>query len=224
MGPDVRTGTWWSLYIGDVGNNPPKGEVYGRRNLYQIYQLQEPNPVGGSSVIPALQATWRFKYPTTATGRYPNCEVLFHLDGKIYLITKEREPRIFRLPDGFAQSPSGVHTLVPVTNGTVKGVVGAVSRPSYASYSWDRKRFMVGGHTQFHVYSMTQHSLTGDAFVRAMLLTAGKNQDTTKRIAHNPPAALNTEGGTYEPGTKNVILGTESKLLFHWPRANIEAP
>ena len=44
------------------------------------------------------------------------------------------------------------------------------------------------------------------------------------RISSSPPAALNTEGGTYEAGTKNVVLGTESKLLFHWPRANIEAP
>lgn len=224
LGPDARTGTGWSLYIGDVGNNPPKGSDYGTRNSYQVYQFQEPNPEGASTVIPALQATWRFRYPTTANGKYPNCEVLFFLDGNLYIITKEPEPRVFRLPDGFTRAPATVHTLVPVTNGAVTSVVGAVSKPSYASYSWDRKRFMVGGHEQFHVYSLPANTLTGDAFVKAMLLTAGKPQDTTTRISSSPPAALNTEGGTYEAGTKNVVLGTESKLLFHWPRANIEAP
>ena len=222
IGKDVRTNGGTSLYIGDIGNNN------GSRETYKIYQVAEPNPTGTSSVIPALQATWKFRYPTSAklaNGKWPNCEVLFYLDRNLYVVTKESDPRVYRFPTSFHASPGTTHTLVPVENGTTKRVVGAASNPSYASFSADKRRFMIGGHKKFFVYRVPDSALTGDALVRSVLLTPGNAEDWDHAIADSAEyPSLNTEGGTYEGTGRGLVFATESKMVFHWPKANTEAP
>ncbi len=220
LGTDVTDNAGTSLYVGDIGNNG------GGRNLYQVYQFQEPNPTGTNTVIGALQATWKFAYPTSAkllNGDYPNCETMFYLDRNLYILTKESSPRVYRFPPSFYTAPSKTHTLEQV-GGTTR-LVGGGSNPSYAGFSSDHQRFMVGSHGKFFVYKMAANTLVGDALVKAMLLTAG-NPDDYNHAVGNPVngAALNTEGGTFEAGTKNLILATESKKVFHWPQASIETP
>lgn len=221
IGPDVISGAGSSLYVGDIGNNN------GGRNNYQIYQLAEPDPTGASAVVRSLQATWRFAYPTSAQlagGGYPNCEVLFYLDRNLYIVTKESQPRVYRFPDGFHARPGVRHTLVPVTNGATTRVVGAIGKPSYGSFSGDRKRFVLGGHGRFAVYTLAAGALRGDDLVRAMLLTPGRRPAFVHEVSNVTKPALNTEGATFEAGTHDLLLGTESKMVFHWPRANVEAP
>jgi len=222
VGPDVRDGSGISIYIGDIGNNT------GGRALYQIYQFAQPNPTGTSSTINALQATWKFSYPSSAklsTGDYPNCETMFLLDGMLYIVTKESNPRIYRFPTNFESSPGTTHTLVQVTNGDTTTVVGPVGNPSFAKFSPDRTRFMIGTHKYFWVYALPTHSYTGDALVKAMLLTPTNNYDWTQAIGNlTTYPNLNSEGGTFEVGTKNIIIATESKMVYHWPQASYEAP
>jgi hypothetical protein len=220
VGLDVRDNAGWSIYVGDIGNNS------GGRNNYQIYQFKEPNPAGSSTVVPALEATWKFAYPPsakTSTGEFPNCETMFVLDRNIYIVTKESSPRIYRLPTGFHTDPSKTYTLVQVVNGSTQRLVGGPSNPSYGGFSSDRRRFMIGSHQRFFVYDLSAatSALTGDALVKASLLAAGNGPDHAHDIANTK---LNTEGGTFELGTQNVVFATESKMVFHWPAANIDAP
>jgi len=79
---------------------------------------------------------------------------------------------------------------------------------------------MIGGHERFFVYKMGANTLVGDALVKAMLLTPGNPDDFDHAITTT--AKLNAEGGTFEMGTKNVIIASESKMVFHWPQASIE--
>jgi hypothetical protein len=222
VGPDVRDGAGISLYVGDIGNNN------GGRALYQIYQFAEPNPAGTSSTIGSLQATWKFSYPDSArlsNGDYPNCETMFLRDGMLYLITKESNPRIYRFPANFAASPGATHTLVQVTNGSTTTVVGPVGNPSYGQFSADGTRFMIGTHKYFWVYTLPASGSTGDALVKAMLLTPANNYDWTQAVGNlNTFPNLNTEGGTFEAGSKNLVFGTESRQVYHWPQASYEAP
>lgn len=222
VGPDVRDGAGISIYIGDIGNNT------GGRALYQIYQFAQPNPAGTSSTINALQATWKFSYPLSAKladGSYPNCETMFLLDGMLYIVTKESNPRIYRFPANFQSSPGTTHTLVQVTNGATTTVVGPVSNPSFAKFTPDGTRLMIGNHKYFWVYTLPANSLAGDALVKAMLLTPANDYAWTRAIgdliAH---PNLNSEGGTFENGTRNVIIATESKMVYHWPQASYESP
>ena len=113
IGKNVVTNAGSSLYVGDIGNNS------GGRNAYKVYQMAEPNPAGASSVIGALQATWKFKYPPSAklaNGKWPNCEVMFYLDRNLYIVTKEGDPRVYRFPSSFHASPGTTHELIHVTN------------------------------------------------------------------------------------------------------------
>lgn len=220
IGKNAISDAGTSLYIGDVGNNK------GSRNAYKIYQFAEPNPTASSAVVPALQATYKFAYPTSAklsNGEWPNCETMFYLDRNLYIVTKESDPRVYRFPTSFHAQPNATHTLVPVVNGGTTRVVGAVGNPSYASFSSDRARFVIGGHKQFYVYEVSQPTLTGDALVKSVLLTPGSPEDANHAIASASAfPKLNTEGGTYVFGTHDVLLVTEGKLMFHWPAADAE--
>jgi hypothetical protein len=220
VGPDVRDGAGLSIYIGDIGNNT------GGRAVYQIYQFAQPNPTGTSSTINALQATWKFSYPLSAklsNGDYPNCETMFLLDGMLYIVTKETNPRIYRFPANFATSPGTTHTLVQVTNGATTTVVGPVSNPSFAGFTPDGTRFMIGSHKYFWVYTLPTNSYNGDALVKAMLLTPANDYSWTQAIGNLITYPnLNSEGGTFETGTKNIIIATESKMVYHWPQASYE--
>jgi hypothetical protein len=222
VGPDVRDGTGISIYIGDIGNNS------GGRAVYQIYQVAQPNPTGTSSTISAIQATWKFSYPLSAklsNGDYPNCETMFLLDGMLYIVTKETNPRIYRFPAGFASSPGTTHTLVQVTNGATTTVVGPVGNPSFAKFTPDGTRFMIGTHKYFWVYTLPANSYNGDALVKAMLLTPANDYDWTHAIGDLITYPnLNSEGGTFEYGTNNIIIATESKMVYHWPQASYESP
>ena len=222
IGKNVVTNAGSSLYVGDIGNNS------GGRNAYKVYQMAEPNPAGASSVIGALQATWKFKYPPSAklaNGKWPNCEVMFYLDRNLYIVTKEGDPRVYRFPSSFHASPGTTHELIHVTNGGTTRVVGAVSNPSFASFSADKQRFMIGSHKRFFVYEVASPALTGDALVKSVLLTAGSPQDWDRDIADTGEyPSLNTEGGTYEASGKGLVFTTESKMVFHWPQENAEAP
>ncbi len=218
IGPDVRSNAGASLYVGDIGNNN------GGRNSYQVYQFKEPNPTASSTVIPSLEATWRFAYPSSAKladGKYPNCETMFLLDRNLYILTKESAPRVYRFPTDFYTAPSKTHTLVQVVNGSTQRIVGGAPNPSYGNFNFDHRRFMTGNHENFYVYDLPQNTLVGDALIRATLLTPGSKHDHQHKIAST---ATNTEGGTFEAGTSNVVLATESKMVFHWPVANIDAP
>ncbi len=222
IGRNVVTNSGSSLYIGDIGNNS------GGRNAYKVYQIAEPNPSGSSATIGSLQATWKFKYPPSAklsNGEWPNCETMFYLDRNLYIVTKESDPRVYRFPSSFYQSPGVTHELQQVTNGGTTRVVGAVANPSFASFSADKQRFMIGGHKRFFVYEVANSSLTGDALVKSVLLTAGSPEDWDHDIADSSDyPKLNTEGGTYEAAGKGLVFATESKAVFHWPQANTEAP
>ena len=219
-GDDVRSGAGASLYIGDIGNNS------GGRNSYKIYQVAEPNPTGSNTTIASLQATWRFAYPTSArlaNGDYPNCETMFLLDRNLYIVTKESSPRIYRFPTTFYENPGATHTLVQVTNGATTRIVRSVSQPSYGGFSADHQRFMIGAHARFFVYTLAANTLKGDALVKAMLLTPGRKEafahDVSDRAKY---PKLNTEGATFEVGTKNIVFATEGKMVFHWPQSEIE--
>ena len=72
------------------------------------------------------------------------------------------------------------------------------------------------------IWVLGANSDTGDALVRNMLLTPSRPPDYTKTIDPTPVSALNTEGGTWESGTKNLILGSESRMVYHWPQARYE--
>jgi len=222
IGNDVTDNAGTSLFIGDIGNNS------GGRTNYKVYQFAEPNPTVSSSVIPSLQATWKFKYPSSAqlsNGDWPNCETMFHLDRNLYIITKESQPRVYRFPTNFYEQPSATHTLVPVVNGTTTRVVGAGGNPSFASFSSDHKRFMIGAHKKFFVYEVAQSSLLGDALVKAAMLTPNNPPEWDHDISDlGTFSSLNTEGGTYQTGSKSLVFVTEGKLAFHWPQANSEAP
>jgi hypothetical protein len=222
LGTNVATNSGTSLYIGDIGNNS------GGRTSYKIYQIAEPNPAGSSSVVPALQATWKFKYPSSAqlaNGKWPNCETMFHLDRNLYIVTKESQPRVYRFPASFHSQPSVTHTLVPVVNGSVTRVVGAGGNPSFASFSSDHTRFMIGSHKKFFVYEIANSALTGDALVRAAMLTQGNPPEWNHEISDTSEYPnLNTEGGSYQIGSKDLLFVTEGKMAFHWPEANTESP
>lgn len=218
VAPDVRDGAGPSIYIGDIGNNG------GGRNSYQVYQFAEPNPTGASTTVNTLEATWKFAYPASAKigAEYPNCESMFVLDRNIYIVTKESQPRVYRFPDGFASAPGTVHTLVPVVNGGTVRVVGATSNPSYAQWNRARTRFVMGNHGNFKVWTMPATTLTGDALVRRMLLDPANAPKFAKQISTDTTAAMNAEAATFDGGTDDVLIGTESKRLYHWPAANYE--
>ncbi len=222
IGPNVTSLTGSSLYIGDIGNNS------GGRTNYKIYQLAEPNPAGSTSVVPALQATWKFKYPSSAqlaNGEWPNCETMFYLDRNLYVVTKESQPRVYRFPSTFYNQPSVTHTLVAVVNGSTTRVVGAGGNPSFASFSSDHSRFMIGSHKKFFVYEIAQATLSGDALVKAAMLTASNPPTWDHDISDTSEyPKLNTEGGTFQIGSNDLLFVTEGKMVFHWPQANSEAP
>lgn len=218
LGPDVRDGAGQSLYIGDVGNNG------GGRNSYQVYQLAEPNPAGSSGTIAALEATWKFAYPSSAKigTEFPNCEAMFLLDRNIYIVTKESQPRIYRFPDGYYNAPGSTHTLIQVVNGATTRVVGAQSNPSYAQLNQARSRFVMGSHRTFKIWVLGQSGLAGDALVRKMLLDPASPPKYTKAISADTSPAMNAEGATFDASTDDVVFGTESKRVYHWPAANYQ--
>ena len=218
VGVDVRDGAGPSIFIGDIGNNN------GGRNAYQVYQFAEPDPTGASSTVAALEATWKFAYPASAKigAEYPNCESMFVLDRNIYIVTKESQPRVYRFPDGFAAAPGTTHTLVPVVNGSTVRVVGGAGNPSYAQLNRARTRFVMGNHGSFKVWTLAATALTGDALVRRMLLDPANTPKFTKQISTDTTPSMNAEGATFDGGTDDVLIGTESKRLYHWPAANYE--
>lgn len=218
LGTDLRDGDGQSLYIGDIGNNK------GGRNNYQIYQLAEPNPTGSSSTISSLQATWRFAYPSSAKigDKYPNCEAMFLLDRNLYIVTKEGQPRVYRFPDGFYNSPGAMHTLVQVVNGGTTRVVGAASTPSYAQFNQARTRLVMGNHKVFKIWILGPNSLTGDALVRRMLLDPALPPSHTRTISKDTSPKMNAEAATFDAGSDDVLIGTESKRIYHWPAANYQ--
>jgi hypothetical protein len=119
------------LYIADVGNND------GRRKQVQVYRIDEPDPRAAIQAAPAplrVNSTWRLNYP----GAPFNCESLFVLDGKGYLIAK----RLNRSPAEIFQfslaAPARAVTLERVTElAPVRAPVTA------ADVSPDGKRLVV---------------------------------------------------------------------------------
>jgi hypothetical protein len=218
LGPDVRDQAGQSLYIGDVGNNT------GSRNSYQIYQLAEPNPTGSSTTIGSLEATWKFAYPSSAKigDDFPNCEAMFLLDRNIYIVTKESQPRIYRFPDGYTSAPGTTHTLVQVVNGGTTRVVGAPGNPSYGQLNRARSRFVMGNHQNFKIWLLGSSGLAGDALVRKMLLDPSAPPRYAKAISADTSPSMNAEGATFDAGSDDVVFGTESKRVYHWPAANYQ--
>ena len=53
------------------------------------------------------------------------------------------------------------------------------------------------------------------------MLTPTNKPIAAHDISGNYPK-LNTEGGTYQVGTHDLVFATESKMVFHWPQADAE--
>jgi hypothetical protein len=103
-----RCGKGTCLYIADIGDNN------ARRNDVVIYRVPEPNAAGDSEV--AAEA-FRATYPDGAH----DAEALFAApDGTLYIVTKEEQPALYRLPALRAGTPLRMEKVGPIDTG-IKG-------------------------------------------------------------------------------------------------------
>ncbi|CAN5545618.1 hypothetical protein BH11ARM1_BH11ARM1_10130 [soil metagenome] len=155
-----------TLYISDLGNNGNK-----RQDL-TIYVLPEPNP--NTMTEATVTKTLRVKYPDQTafppTGKYTfDCEAIFVLHGKIFVISKDRLNRLlpattatlYRLDTDFEDK---VNVLTKVDSAT--GLRGWVTG---ADVSPDGKTLAVLTHFPRPAVYTTSTSVANDQF-----FTAGK--------------------------------------------------
>ena len=107
------------LFIGDIGNND------GKRDELAVYQVDEPNPAGGSGFIQATKS-WKLRFPAQPF----DCESLFVWKDHGYVVSKvfkDARAEIYRFP--LSDTP-GPHALELVAKTKIESpVTGADISP-----------------------------------------------------------------------------------------------
>lgn len=95
-------------------------------------------------------------------------------------------------------------TLLPVTEFDY-----GVNKISVSTLSDDRTRLTLAGHSRYWVFA-ADPALTGDAFLRKAMSGKPVHTATFESAAGN----ASVEGGSYVPGTHELLFVAENKEIF----------
>ena len=143
-----------AFYIGDFGDNDL------RRDYYSIYKLTEPE--ASISKMSGVDS-YRFEY---ADGESRNCEALFAIDDRLYLITKENR-EIFCIDK--LEADQTIQTR-EVGQMNVRGSV------TDADYSPERKQLVVLTKERLAFYRVTEESDLLKPPVRSIRVSFGQSE------------------------------------------------
>ncbi|WP_144125854.1 hypothetical protein [Catellatospora sichuanensis] len=186
-----------NLWIGDIGANDCVSKQY-------LYRTLEPEPDTDDPFV--VTAKYPLAFPDPAPGcRTRNAEAMLWLDGELYIFAKTTNSPVYRavLP---AERNAPV-ALLPVTK-----FDHAVNKISVSTVSDDRTRLTLAGHSRYWVFA-ADPALTGDAFLRKAMSGKPVHTDTFASAAGN----ASVEGGSYVPGTHDLLFVAENKEIFLVP-------
>ena len=181
-----------NLIVGDVGNN------VSRRKELAFYLCAEPAPDAAS--VPARKIT--FAWPDQTAFPDPelahDCEAMFLLRGKLYLLTKHRRDTLTDLWRADIPATGDRATLVKLARFDIGGMV------TDACLSPDRTRLAVLTYRNVWVFDLPA---TGEDFFRGRAVHA----------ALSPPVLSFQLEGCAWADASSLLLGSEQGDLFRVP-------
>ena len=181
-----------NLIVGDVGNN------VSRRKELAFYLCAEPNPDDIS--VPARKVT--FAWPDQTAFPDPelahDCEAMFLLRGKLYLLTKHRRDTLTYLWRADLPATGDRATLTKLARFDIGGMV------TDACLSPDRTRLAVLTYRNVWVFDLPA---TGEDFFRGRAVHATLSP---------PVLSFQLEGCAWADAA-NLLLGSEQGDLFRLP-------
>jgi hypothetical protein len=181
-----------NLIVGDVGNN------VSRRKELAFYLCPEPSPDDIS--VPARKVT--FAWPDQTAFPDPelahDCEAMFFLRGKLYLLTKHRRDTLTDLWRADLPATGDRATLTKLARFDIGGMV------TDACLSPDRTRLAVLTYRNVWVFDLPA---TGEDFFRGRVLHAPLSP---------PVLSFQLEGCAWADSA-NLLLGSEQGDLFRLP-------
>ncbi|MBV1850225.1 hypothetical protein [Catellatospora tritici] len=187
-----------NLWIGDIGANNCKAQQH-------LFKTLEPDPDTDDPFV--VTAKYPLAFPDPAEGcRTRNAEAMLWLDGSLYIFAKGPHSPLYRveLPDHRGDDAE----LAPVGQ-----FESTVNRISVSTLSDDRTRLVLASHALYWVFE-TDPELKGDDLLRdAMKRTpryVGKFPEQDGMVAA-------VEGGSYLPGSHQVLFVAENKQVFLLP-------
>lgn len=188
-----------NLWIGDIGANDCLSEQY-------LYRTLEPEPDTDDPFF--VTAKWPVSFPDPAEGcRTRNAEAMLWLDGELYLFAKTAKSPVYRAV--FPAERGDDVKLEPVAE-----FAAAVNKISVSTVSTDRTRLTVAGHARYWVFA-ADPALRGDEYLKRAL--AGRPVHTGGFASRAGNASV--EGGSYVPGTHDLLFVAENKEMFLLPDA-----
>ena len=179
-----------NMIVGDVGNN------VSRRKELAFYLLQEPKP-GITEVTEVRKVT--FAWPDQTAFPDPelahDCEAIFLLRGKLYLLTKHRRDTLTDLWRADIPSAGDRATLTKLARFDVGGMV------TDACISPDQKRLAILTYRNVWVFDVP---VVGEDFFRTPALHAPISP---------PMLSFQLEGCSWV-GNSHLLLGSEQGDLF----------
>ncbi|WP_155370542.1 hypothetical protein [Catellatospora vulcania] len=188
-----------NLWIGDIGANDCVSRQY-------LYRTLEPEPDTDDPFM--VTARYPLAFPDPAPGcKTRNAEAMLWLDGELYVFAKTTNSPVYR-----AVLPP--ERNMPVTLLPVAKFDHAVNKISVSTLSDDRTRLTLAGHARYWVFA-ADPALTGDAFLRKAMSGRPVHTATFESAAGN----ASVEGGSYVPGTHDLLFVAENKEIFLVPDA-----
>ncbi len=186
-----------NLWIGDIGANDCVSKQY-------LYRTLEPEPDTDDPFM--VTAKYPLAFPDPAPGcKTRNAEAMLWLDGELYVFAKTANSPVYRvvLP---------AERNAPVAMLPVAKFDYAVNKISVSTVSDDRTRLTLAGHARYWVFA-ADPALTGDAFLREAMSGKPVHTATFDSAAGN----ASVEGGSYVPGTHDLLFVAENKEIFLVP-------
>ncbi|MHC5109591.1 MAG: NHL repeat-containing protein [Planctomycetota bacterium] len=177
---DIAADGKGTLFIGDIGDNG------ANRSRYQVFELEEPNPLQKPLAVAPVRRVWTYMLPVGQV----DAEALFYHEGDLYVITKEihQLPTIFRLN----RNSDGTATAVAVSNINLPMITSADVSP-------DGRLLAVINYTQLAVYSLQDG-------------VASVGMQEPKRVGF--PALVQAEACVFD--SDDVIVGSESRGIWRF--------
>ncbi|GAA1417535.1 hypothetical protein GCM10009662_69660 [Catellatospora coxensis] len=190
-----------NLWIGDIGANDCVSRQY-------LYRTLEPDPDTDDPFM--VTAKYPLAFPDPAPGcKTRNAEAMLWLDGELYLFAKTANSPVYR-----AVLPAERNT--PVTLLPVAKFDYNVNKISVSTVSDDRTRLTLAGHARYWVFA-ADPELTGDEFLRKAMSGKPVHTATFESAAGN----ASVEGGSYVPGTHDLLFVAENKEIFLVPDGSV---
>ncbi|GHJ48723.1 hypothetical protein Cs7R123_60650 [Catellatospora sp. TT07R-123] len=187
-----------NLWIGDIGANDCKTQQH-------LFKTLEPDPDTDDPFV--VVAKYPLAFPDPAPGcRTRNAEAMLWLDGELYIFAKALHSPLYRveLPAGRGDDAQ----LEPLGQ-----FAAAANRISVSTLSDDRTRLTLAGHALYWVFT-TDPALQGDDLLRDAMT---RQPVYVGRFPQPNGRSAAVEGGSYLPGSHDVLFVAEDKRIFLLP-------